>query len=375
MTAACASLAWPDVDREGIAVTVVRAGENGPTASVADNDPIAADADETPFSPGPRSWRSIALTVARVVFTIAVIAGIAYTVASQWPQVNDYLAELSWQSVALSLLMVLVSLSAGVLAWQAACESVGHRVPVRTASQIYLIGLLAKYLPGSVWAFVLQMELGKKANLPRARAFIASIVTVGIGVTISLLFGLFGLPALDNVGRAAQVGLLVLIPISLVCAHPAVLTRLVQLLLRLLRRPALERPFTWNGVGRVAVWSAVSLTASGAHLWLLAGSTSVSGLMGLMRCIGAIGLALTFGLFVFLVPSGIGVREAILVATLLMYVPNEGVAIAMAVTSRLIFVAGDLLAAGGAALLGIGELNKKIRIWAGRVTSVGRMRA
>ncbi len=332
---------------------------------------IAADVDLLPAK-GKRSWRSIAVNVLRAVFTIAVIVGVTYTVANQWPQVKGYLSELTWQSMALSLVMVLLSLMAGTMAWRAACEAVGHKVKVRDASQIYLIGLLAKYLPGSVWAFVLQMELGKRANLPRARSFVASIVTVGIGVTVSLALGLVGLPALDDVGRGVAVTLVALIPLSLICAHPRVLTRLVQLMLKLLRRPQLEQPFTWTGIGKIAFWSVACFTASGAHLWLLAGSTSATGLMGLLRCIGAIGLAMTVGLFVFLVPSGIGVREVIIVATLLPYVPNEGTAIAIAGASRLIFVVGDLLGAGGAALLGVGDLRMKIRARARRTVEAVR---
>jgi uncharacterized membrane protein YbhN (UPF0104 family) len=323
--------------------------------------PIApeAEVDEAPLKPSKRSFKSIAITVARIVFTLAVIAGVVYTTVTQWSEVKGYIHELSWPALGASLVMALVGLVAGVFAWRAALSAVGHRVSTRTASQIYLIGLLAKYLPGSVWAFVLQMELGKRAHLPRARAFLASIITVGLGITASLAFSVFGLPALAEVGNWAMVLLLVIVPAAIICAHPRVLTFLVEKLLRLLRRNPLGMRITWRGVGSVLVWSAVSAVANGVHLWLLASGTAAPGFGGLLRCIGAIALGMTIGLFAFLVPSGLGVREAIIVATLLPYVPSPGVALGMALASRLIFVLADLISGVFAGSLALKDMRAR----------------
>jgi hypothetical protein len=291
------------------------------------------------------------LTVVRIGFTCAVLAAVAYTTATQWRDVKTYLASIPWQSAVLSLLLVLVGLMGSAFAWRAALRDVGHDVPIKTGSQIYLIGLLAKYLPGSVWAYVMQMELGRKAGLPRSRAFLASIVVTGIGTTVALVFGLLGLPALLSVGGAAVWAVAALVPFALVCTHPKVLTWLVQKFLRLVRRPPLETNITWRGVGAVAAWCAFTWVAYGLHLWLLANSQGAPGFGGLLQATGAMALGMTAGLFAFLVPSGLGVREAIIVAALLPHVP-AGVALGMALASRMLFVIGDLLAAGIAALLG-----------------------
>ena len=317
------------------------------------------EVDEAPMPPRRRSLKSLAITVLRIVFTVAVIAGVAYTTATQWSEVKGYIHDLSWPALGASLSMALLGLVAGVFAWRAALAAVGHQVTPRTASQIYLIGLLAKYLPGSVWAFVLQMELGKRANLPRARAFLASIITVGLGITASMAFSVFGLSALAEVGRWAMILLLIIVPVSIICAHPRVLTFLVEKLLKLLRRNPLDMQITWRGVGSVLIWSAIAAVANGVHLWLLASGTAAPGFGGLLRCIGAIALGMTIGLFAFLVPSGLGVREAIIVATLLPYVPNAGVALGMALASRLIFVLADLIAGAFAGALAVKDFRRR----------------
>jgi len=302
-------------------------------------------------------WRHHAMTVVRVGFTVAVVAAVTYAVVRQWPVVRHTFATLAWPKVLLSLLMVLVGLGAQTLAWRAALDDLGHRVAVRTAGRIYLIGLLAKYLPGSLWSYALQMELGRRANLPRSRAFLASLVVLGLSTASALVLGVFGLPALSKLDPVTRLLVYALVPAAAATAHPRVLTWLVQRFLKLVRRPALERPFTWRGVGVILGWCTVSWVAFGVHLWLLA----APGPGALLRCVGAIALALTAGIFAFISPSGLGVREAVLTAALLPYVP-PGVALAIALASRMIFTVGDLAAAALAALGGVRPLRPRASV-------------
>jgi glycosyltransferase 2 family protein len=301
-----------------------------------------------PRAAAPR-WRRLAFLVARLTFTVAILAAVAYATVRQWPDVRQTLTHLAWESVVLSFLMVLAGLAAQTLAWRAALADVGHRVGVQTAGQIYLIGLLAKYLPGSIWTFVLQMELGKRANLPRSRAFLASMVSLGLSTTAALALGAFGLPVLFQIDDVTTAVVLTIVPVAVICAHPRVLTWLVQRFLRLVRRPQLDTPITWRGVGVVIGWSSLAWVCFGLHLWLLANAESAPGVGGVLRCIGAFALGLTAGMVAFLSPSGLGVREAIITAALLPYVP-PGVALGMALASRMIFTVADLVSAGVAAL-------------------------
>jgi uncharacterized membrane protein YbhN (UPF0104 family) len=89
----------------------------------------------------------------------------------------------------------------------------------------------------------------------------------------------------------------------------------------------------------------------GTHLWLLASSVGTAGFAGLMLCSGAIAVGLTAGLFAFVLPSGAGVREAVVTASLAAMSGNTVAAFALAVASRLMFIVADLVTAGAAALL------------------------
>ena len=101
---------------------------------------------------------------------------------------------------------------------------------------------------------------------------------------------------------------------------------------------------------RAALYAVAVYVAFGAHLWLLADALAAPGFPGLVVCAGAIGLGMTAGLFAFLLPSGIGVRDAVVVAALATLLPY-GQAFALAVVSRLMFTVAELASAGTATLI------------------------
>ncbi|HEX6499590.1 MAG TPA: lysylphosphatidylglycerol synthase transmembrane domain-containing protein [Micromonosporaceae bacterium] len=297
----------------------------------------------------------------RLLVAAAIVAAVAWTTVNEWSQVRHTFSTLAWESVVLALLAAVAGIGAGMMSWRSALHDLGHEVPVLTAGRINLVGQLGKYVPGSVWAYVLQMELGRRAGLPRARAFLASVVSVGLGVTAGLVVGILGLPALfdaargpdASTGRFALYVLVGLVPVALVCAHPRVLTRLVNLFLRVLRRQPLGHDLSWRGVLRTIGWAAVAYACFGLHLWLLANAQAAPGVGGIVRSVGAMALAMTVSVFAVVAPSGLGVREGILTAALTPYLGSPGLAFSVALVSRLIFTVADVIAAGGAALSGV----------------------
>ena len=140
------------------------------------------------------------------------------------------------------------------------------------------------------------------------------------------------------------------------------LTFLIQVFLKIVKRPPLQHKLTWLGVLRVVAWSALGWSLFGVHLWLLANAQAAPGVGGLVRCIGSFALAMTVGMFAILLPSGFGVREGVLIAALAPFLTNHGgvgAALGIALASRLIFTIADVIAAGGAALSSIRVLRRK----------------
>jgi uncharacterized membrane protein YbhN (UPF0104 family) len=310
----------------------------------------------------PSRLRSRLFTGVRLAAAAAIGYFVVATTAGQWPHVRDTFHRLSWPQLLLSLIAAMLGIATNTYAWRAALAELDHRVPIRSAGQVFLVGQLGKYLPGSVWSYVLQMELGRRAGIPRARAFLASLISTGIGITVGLAIGVLGIRGTFVAGRTGEHSTLartafylavVLLPIALAGAHPRILSPLIGLLLRVLRRPPLDRPLSWAGVLRVAVWSAAGYLFFGLHLWLLARSQAGTGWTGLGLCVAAIGLSISVSTFVVLAPSGLGVREFLIALTLMAAGLPYGTGYAIALASRLVATVADVLAAGGAALSGV----------------------
>ena len=69
----------------------------------------------------------------------------------------------------------------------------------------------------------------------------------------------------------------------------------------------------------------------------------------LVLCVGTMGVAMTAGLVAFVLPSGIGARELVIVGALATVLPY-GQALALAVVSRVMFTVAELVSAGVATL-------------------------
>lgn len=302
---------------------------------------------ETVKPPSPTT-RATVLKGLRLLVTLAIAASIVYAVVRLWPDVRSTLLSLNGWTLAGSFLAALAAIAANVKAWQAVLHELDHEVPTVSAGQIYLVGQLGKYLPGSVWAFVLQMELSLRAGIPRARSFAASLMLVGLSTTAALLLGLFGIPTLVEVGGAAVWGAAVLAPIAVICAIPPVLSRLVDIFLRVLGRAGLNHRLRLTGLLKIMGWSATAWTLFGVHFYLLGVGAGGGLTPTLTDSIGSFALAMTAGLLAVASPSGLGVREAVLVASLSPF-GGVGTALGVALASRLILTVADVLAAGVAA--------------------------
>ena len=278
---------------------------------------------------------------------VAVAVGLGgYAVARQWTDVRAALASLGLLAIAAAMLSVLLALLAMMQVWRLLLAALGSPLPARAAARIMFVGQLGKYLPGSIWPVVAQMELGTAYKVPRHNSASASVLTMVMSLFTGLLIALVTLPFVA--GSTPYWWAFLAAPILLVCLHPKVLNRGLGLLLRLARRPALEKPLAGRAVAGALAWALAQWILYGLQIWLLATRLGAPYGTGALLATGAFAFAWCVGFLVVFAPAGAGVREVLLVA---MLSPVLGVGAATAVTllSRVVTTVGDLLAAALAA--------------------------
>ncbi|HVF05128.1 MAG TPA: lysylphosphatidylglycerol synthase domain-containing protein, partial [Frankiaceae bacterium] len=215
------------------------------------------------------------------------LAFLAGAVARQRDDIREAAQTLSVWTVLLSFVPALLAIFCSMLSWRAVLADLGSPLPTRVALRIFFIGQLGKYVPGTVWPLLVQMELGRDHKVPRSRTAAAGVVAVALGLTSALVVVALTLPFLGDGGK--YVGALAVLPFAVVGLHPRVLTPVMNRGLRLIRRQPLDRPLTARGILRGVGWAGACWLLIGAHVWVLARGLGAdeSGLRLYAICLGA----------------------------------------------------------------------------------------
>jgi glycosyltransferase 2 family protein len=295
-----------------------------------------------------RNARWWAVRAALVVAFVLLVVELA----SQWREVSASIHSLSVLGIGASAVVTILAVGTTVLAWRALLAGLGARLPLRAAVRIFFVGQVGKYIPGSVWPVLAQMELSRDYGVDRPKSASASLVVLALAVPAGGIAALATLPFVSASALRHYGWALAAVPVFMVVLHPAVLSRLLALGFRLLRRPALTQPLRTATVLTGAGWLLVSFVLYGIATWCLLRDLhpAVHGARLLALAVGGYALAWTAGFLVLVLPAGAGVREAVLVLTLAPALAS-GPALLLAVVARLLATIADLVwAAIGVAL-------------------------
>jgi uncharacterized membrane protein YbhN (UPF0104 family) len=271
---------------------------------------------------------------------------------SQWNEIGTSIEALTVVGVVASGAVTVLAVGTTVLSWRAVLAGLGAALPLPAAVRIFFVGQVGKYIPGSVWPVLAQMELSRDYGVSRPKAASASLVVLALAVPCGGLVAAATLPFVSAQALRTYGWALAAVPVFAVLLYPAVLSRLLGLAFRVLRRPPLEHPLTLRPVAAGAGWLLASFAFYGAATWLLARDLDpgVGGARLVLLAAGGYALAWTAGFLVLVVPAGAGVREAVLVLALSPALA-AGPATLLALVARLLATVADLVwAAVGTAM-------------------------
>lgn len=284
------------------------------------------------------------------LFVLAALAAAGWAVLRDRDRVLDAVGDLGWSAVAASLVLGVVGTYATFLCWRAVLRGLGATVSAGgSGAAVFFVTQLGKYLPGSVWPVVAQMEYGRRRGVGRATMLAANALTIAIGVAVGLVVAAATLPLSSPEVFARFWWALLALPSLLAVLHPRVLPWLLDTAMRRIGREPSGLALGWGTTLAACGWFLVSWLAYGVHVHLLLAGAGGSGWRLLLASVGGFALASSAGLLAVPVPAGAGVREVVLLATL---APAVGTPLAVAVTlvSRVLLLVVDLLLAAGGAV-------------------------
>ena len=292
---------------------------------------MSAEPGSAALKPVPR-WRRLV----RLGFLIVILIAVGIALAERWEHIGPELARadpLLLTGSAVSALAA-ATLTGGI--WRSMLGGFGHRLGMAASVQIFFVGQLGKYVPGSVWPVITQSELARDHRVPVRASFAAVTLFMWVHLTTG---GIVAALTLPFAGVVALPWALLAAP-GVALLSPAPLRLLQTLVERLTRRRLFNRIPDGAAMRRATGWAGAMWVAYATHmvLALLAFDAPAPVLISA----GAFAIAWCAGFLFIIAPAGAGVRDVLLVAVLSPFA-GENPAIAVALTSRLALVVADVI--------------------------------
>ena len=284
-----------------------------------------------------------------IVLVVVVLAGAALAVYREQHAFLDSFRRIGLGTMLASYVLGLAGVAATFPVWRQVLGGLGVDMPWGAGSRVFFVSQLGKYLPGSVWPVMMQMEAGHNRGAARRTMLVANLASILICCCVGLVIGCLLLPFHDTHALERYWWALLALPLLLAVLHPRTMPAVLDRLCALLGRPPLGERLDGRSEIRASAWSVVSWAALGAHLAILCASQGHGGLSTFVLATGSMAFAFSLGVLFIPAPAGAGIRDVVLVLALGV-VLTTGQALAVVVASRVILIACDLTLAGATAI-------------------------
>lgn len=284
----------------------------------------------------------------RVVLGIIVLAlVIVLAVLAVWHDRHQFAAalrDMGWATVLGGALAAVAGVGFTFPLWWNTLDGLGARLEIGPAFVAFFVSQLGKYLPGSVWPVVAQMEAGRTQGVNRrtmlAGNLFAVIINIIVGATLACV--LLPLSSPDALRRFwwLFIALLALLPLL----HPRVLPIALDKLFALARRPPMNERLRPRATVRAAGWGLLSWISLGIHVGILCAGLGHGSFTTFVTATGAMALAVCVGVLFIPAPAGAGLREVALLLALSPVLSDQQ-ALAVVIVSRVTLIVVDLLLA------------------------------
>ncbi|GEM_PF-706988 len=287
--------------------------------------------------------------IINLILMLIVLTAVGMLVHRNFGELKKYSFDFRWEFILLAFISEITAYIAKLLIWQRLSGSYGLKIPFLLSAKGYLLSQFGRYIPGKIGLVILRMEAlhgHSKKNIAIATGveLVSSIGAACLLVLIGIISASDYLP--DYAIWIAVIGFAGV----LAFLHPSVFRPLGNLIFKLAKRQPMEEippyfltlkfvfvyilPGLIHGLSLFLVLLSLSPISFGFYLTI----TSV------YYAAGLIGLAALFA------PSGIGVREGVMMLVLPLFI-DAPVVIVGVIIIRLITTAAEVFLAGAFTLL------------------------
>lgn len=268
---------------------------------------MSGPADATP----PPVDRSRLRRVGGLLTGVVIFAFLAWGLARGWGQVSEFDWQLDPPLLAVAISVVFCGYLASGVGYLIVVGFLG--VPGEVSRFELLAGwaraLLGRYVPGTVVMLASRVVLGREAGVPARVTLAASVYEQVLLLTTAALASLAFVVAYENSG-VSWVLLAVAVAAGLSLVHPRVFRPLSTWMLKKAGREPLDRFLRGTHLLALLLYYAFVNALMGTGVWLLIYAAAGADAGDLAYVALAFLLSFTLGMLAWIVPSGLGVRDA-----------------------------------------------------------------
>jgi uncharacterized membrane protein YbhN (UPF0104 family) len=269
---------------------------------------------------------------------MAVFVFLGRFVWENWSQVRGAAFSFRVVPFLLSTLIFVVSYFIQTWAWYLVTLRLEIALPLRETVATWFYSQLGKYLPGKVWLllgrFYLYDSKGKSKKAITVALYLEA-VTLIMAASLVFLLSLLFLKEVKPVTLGIPLpGVILLFLLCVFSLHPRVLQKLFNTVLVRLKREPFYIPISFPQILWILTVCVLSWVIGGVGFYVFVDSVWNISSEHILFLTGALAISSTVGLLALFAPSGLGVREGVLVYLLSSIMPTS-VAVILSVLTRL----------------------------------------
>ena len=288
----------------------------------------------TPLSPSPE--RRLVGRVVRFVLALAGLVFLVVALVDTWDRSQRLLR--SPVRLGCAFVVTVVALMLWARAWS---SLFGDEADPRALRHGFYLSQLGKYVPGGIWQAAGLVSLGRDAGADLARASTAFVVLAVAQVAGAATVG--GLAAIAAPDLPAPFRIAVIASVALAAlVHRGWMVAALRLVGRVVKRVDVSSVPSQAAIVRAYLWS-VAATVAAASAFTIVARPHDAALA--LAAAAAFATAWWIGFVAVPFPSGIGIREAVLLGALRASL-GSGVVLGAAIGQRLVSIAAELVLIG-----------------------------
>jgi glycosyltransferase 2 family protein len=291
------------------------------------------------------------IRIAITYFVIIVILFFLILILKRnWTEILAYSYSISYSFLIAAVIFSLLNIVVLASAWRKIVFYIipNHHLSRKKLFEIYVYSWFAKYIPGVFMAPLGKVYLGSREGLSAKKLALISFLELALAGVSMLFASIISLVFLAFfVGGLKQAYIIIAIVLALsafVILHPAILAKILNLALKLSKRKKVDRInlLGYDQMLKLIFYYLVSIMCVSISFAFSVISFMNMDRLTLLTVFFSYGIANFIAVISLFAPSGLGMREGVLVLFLKKALSLPGATFA-ALLSRIVFVFGDII--------------------------------